>query len=302
MVEKSTRHHSKRKVPLALKAMRLAFHYLGPLFPGLFSAWAYRLWFSTRRFKRPPHEQAAWNQARRNQIMINGESVAVYHWPHPDRPDTARQVLLIHGWNGRGTQLAPMLKPLHEAGYSVLALDLPGHGDSDEDSTNVFKAAQGVREVITACGPVVAVITHSFGLPCLLVARAQRAALERPLQAVVAIAPPSDARGLIDKFAQLLDIPARVIQRVKRRLHDEFGEDIAERLAFYRLAREMSTPALVIHDADDHDVSVEEGRKIAACWPAARFVQTRLLGHRRILKDPEVIEQTIAFIECHCRS
>ena len=39
-------------------------------------------------------------------------------------------VLLVHGWEGRGAQLGALVDPLVAAGYRVVALDGPAHGDS----------------------------------------------------------------------------------------------------------------------------------------------------------------------------
>ncbi len=289
-----------QKVPLVLRYMRFVFRYLGPVFPRPLSAWAYRLWFSTRRFKRPPHEQSAWESAERSQIEVQGQSIAVYHWRHDEHNESTPTILLIHGWNGRGTQLAPMIRPLHEAGFSVLALDGPGHGDSDGDSTTVFDVAQALLTLVDRHGPICSAITHSFGLPCLLVASDERPDFEQGLKAVVGISPPSDASGLIDKFAEMLCIPESVLRHFRQRLYAEFGHDVAERLAFYRLAEKMQTPALLIHDAHDHDVPLAEGKHMAESWPGAQFMETQHLGHRRILKDAEVIEKAVSFIQVSC--
>ena len=39
-------------------------------------------------------------------------------------------VLLVHGWEGRGSQLAAMVPLLVEAGFSVVTFDAPGHGEA----------------------------------------------------------------------------------------------------------------------------------------------------------------------------
>jgi pimeloyl-ACP methyl ester carboxylesterase len=58
----------------------------------------------------------------------------------------------------------------------------------------------------------------------------------------------------------------------------------------------MSAPALVIHDREDRDVPYEHGRQIAAAWPGAQLLTTTGLGHRAILRDPEVVRRTLTFL------
>ena len=50
-------------------------------------------------------------------------------------------------------------------------------------------------------------------------------------------------------------------------------------------------PTLVIHDRDDKEVRWEDGAAIAGAWPGARLETTTGLGHRRILRDPVVIQR-----------
>ncbi len=57
----------------------------------------------------------------------------------------------------------------------------------------------------------------------------------------------------------------------------------------------MRAEAIVIHDEDDNDVVIASGRALARAWPGAKFMQTRGLGHRRILRDAAVIAVAVEF-------
>jgi pimeloyl-ACP methyl ester carboxylesterase len=58
----------------------------------------------------------------------------------------------------------------------------------------------------------------------------------------------------------------------------------------------MTAPALIIHDREDPDVPYAHGEEIAAAWPGAELLTTTGLGHRAVLRDPGVIQRTIAFL------
>jgi pimeloyl-ACP methyl ester carboxylesterase len=62
------------------------------------------------------------------------------------------------------------------------------------------------------------------------------------------------------------------------------------------MAQRAGLPALIIHDRDDRDVPWQEGEAVARAWPHARFLRTEGLGHRRILRDPEVIDRVLRFL------
>ena len=87
--------------------------------------------------------------------------------PHVDEHGVGPKVcVLVHGMMGSAESWWRLTPELVEAGYRVLALDLPGHGRSDRDrSLTVERAADSVVETIgelTTQAPAVA-IGHSFG-------------------------------------------------------------------------------------------------------------------------------------------
>jgi predicted alpha/beta hydrolase len=61
----------------------------------------------------------------------------------------------------------------------------------------------------------------------------------------------------------------------------------------------MSTPLLVIHDTDDHDVAWTSGAAVAGAWRGAKLHTTRGLGHFRLLRSPAVISAAVEFVMQH---
>ena len=111
--------------PVLLRILRLVFRSGGLIAPALTGRLACRLWYQTTRFPLPALEKNALLDADVKRQEINGSTVASYAWG-----DTGAWVLLIHGWNGRGTQLSAFVKPLLHSGFRVLAFDAPAHGKS----------------------------------------------------------------------------------------------------------------------------------------------------------------------------
>src|SRR3712207_7030695 len=67
---------------------------------------------------------------------------------------------------------------------------------------------------------------------------------------------------------------------------------------FRSLGRAIAMPpTLVVHDRDDAYTPVADGAAIAAAWPDARLRVTSGLGHRRILRDPEVVAEAVEFVD-----
>ena len=62
------------------------------------------------------------------------------------------------------------------------------------------------------------------------------------------------------------------------------------------MAREMTAPLLVVHDRDDRETFWSEGNALVEAWPGARLISTSGLGHRRVLREPAVIEEARQFV------
>lgn len=299
---KTDKRKSRRgAVPLPLRVLRAVFTVFGPVFPGFFARRAFALWFTAPRFRPPAHEQAAIASARRSQIEFGQERIALWQWSVGQwsegqwdgggRP----RVLFLHGWSGRASQAAPYIEPLLARGFDVLAYDAPGHGESTGRQTSVLQVNDLVLQLARTHGPFHAAIGHSFGGMVLALALAN--GLE--LRQAVSISAPARFDTVVDNFQQMLAIPDAVMLRMRAHVDVLYGPGLSQRLSAQNNAARANTPALIVHDYDDDEIPVEEAESLAAHWPQARLMLTRGLGHRRILRDAEVVEAVVAAVAGH---
>ncbi len=273
-------------MPVAFWLLRLAIRLLGLVSPALAGRWVYRLWFQPLRFPEPPQEQEWRRTAQPLAVVHRGRPLAVDSW------GAGPAVLMVHGWNGRGAQLGAFAPVLVRAGFRVVTFDTPAHGRSPGRATNLPEISEAIHAVARACGPVHAVIGHSFGVPCTFYAVQHGLKVNR----IVAISPPDNVRHLTQKFFTALNVAPRVQEVFNRTIETHYGADLWQRFSTEVMARQLDVPGLVIHDQDDRDVPIEEGIAVAQAWPGAQFIRTTGLGHRRILRDPDVIARVAAFI------
>ena len=273
-------------MPIGFWLLRKSIYLLGLVSPALAGRWVYRLWFRPFRFPEPKQEQEWRRGAEPLAVVHRGQPLAVDAW------GAGPTILMVHGWNGRGAQLGAFAPALVRAGYRVVSFDTPAHGRSPGRDTNLPEISEAIRNVAEACGPLHAVIGHSFGVACTIHAVRQGLKVNR----FVALSPPGSMRWLTQSFFATLGIRAPVQQVFIRKLEAHFGADLWQRFSPEHLARALTVPGLVIHDEDDRDVPWQEGAAVANAWPGAEFVRTSGLGHRRILRDPDVIARVTAFI------
>jgi pimeloyl-ACP methyl ester carboxylesterase len=277
---------SNQPVPLTMRAVRLSFSVIGRLFPRLMGRWAYSLWFRTRRFPESAAGKRVAARARHDTLMVDDIPVAVYTW------GSGPVVLFLHGWSGRGSQVAAFTEPLVAAGYRVMAIDAPGHGDTPGDRTNILECATVLLAFNRRYGPVHGAITHSFGGMVLAYAMNRGLTLQR----VVCISAPAHIEYLLDSFAKTLAIPDAVIADMRRRMDARFPDSFWEDISTVENVRELEVPALIIHDENDNSVPWQQGKIIANAWPGARFMKTTGLGHGRILRNKAVVDAAVDFI------
>ena len=275
------------RIPLLLRLLRLVFLAGGYIAPGLAGRLACRLWYQTTRFPLPTYEKKILRDADVRREEFNGTEIASYAWGNSGSP-----VLFVHGWNGRGTQLASFVRPLTNAGLRLLAFDAPAHGQSPGGRTSIYEIADVIVELNRRYGPFPAIITHSFGGPAVALAMQQDLSTER----IVCLCPPANADGLVDKFARTLQISDNSIRVMKRLIEKRFGETVWSEVSMQNNVKHLKVPAMIIHDEDDSDVPWQEGYAVSRAWPDCQFIKTSGLGHHRILRDKSTIKTVIDFI------
>jgi pimeloyl-ACP methyl ester carboxylesterase len=269
-----------------LRLMRAVFSMLGPVFPGFTGNWAYRIWFTPMRFKTPQYEMQSYNSANRSALDVNGTPVAIFSWGE------GPTILFIHGWGGRGTQITSFIDSLVSAGYRIISFDAPAHGDTPGKQTNILEFADVVLEMEKKFGPFYGAITHSFGGMILAYVMNLGVKFER----TVTLCPPANNNTLIANFSRALNIPDAPITVMLNRLENTFGKDIYEKISTINNVKTLTNRALIIHDENDEDIPWQSGQSVADAWQGSKFIRTRGLGHRRILRDPDVIRISVDFI------
>ncbi len=293
------------QVPVKLRALRAGFGLLSSAAPALAARFGAEVMFRTTRRSPPDWERELLGRGRRFEVLTAWGSLPA--WSFGEGP----VVLLVHGWNGRGSQLGAFVAPLVRSGHKVITFDAPGHGNAPGSSSSLLHFADAVEAVVDAVRPVFgrvrAVIAHSMGGPATVLAMSRFAkrrapeterALEDarlPAERFVFIAPPVDVRDFIAGFARLVALGDESRALLAQRIEARFGVGLDE-LAAPVLARGLSGPLLVVHDANDREVPLSRGRRLAEAWRGSRLVVTEGLGHVRILDDARILAEVSDFV------
>ena len=287
--QNSTTVRSRNAVRFARAALQTAYI----LSEGLGTSFAERLFTSPRRYSRPDRERAVFATARPSVVEVtlrspraHGAKVEVATW----RWGLGPAVLLVHGWEGRGSQLGAFVEPLVAAGLSVVAFDAPAHGNSPGHRLYLTDLADAIADVAESSGPLHGIIAHSFGAAGVLLA-ASRNGLRAPRNAM--LAPNVLIDDAVRRFARLVGLDETDRIALEERLERASGFAV-DALHLPNLVGDRRTDELlVVHDRADREVPFAHGEALAAIWPNATLREARELGHRRILRDPDIIAAVV---------
>ncbi|MEV0226527.1 alpha/beta hydrolase [Streptomyces sp. NPDC050704] len=237
-------------------------------------------------------ERELFGAAQLGRVKVNGKSAVTYRWGDGDRT-----VLLVHGWQSRGSRFADFVPGLLDRGYRVVAFDAPGHGEGTGRSVNILEYRDIIAELHDQYGVFEALVAHSMGVLGSFYALKHGVKAKR----IVTIGGVCDFDYLVDEFCSALSLRRQLKTRLQGRIAKNLFPDLpADRTPFsvVHTAEYVESPILVIHDEDDTRIEVGQGRRLAGAFgDRARLITTSGLGHRRILGDPEVVRAVLDFVE-----
>jgi pimeloyl-ACP methyl ester carboxylesterase len=269
-------------MPLARAGNRLT----SALAPDLAARRAERLFLTPpRRWRRPAAEIALLATARARPVRVGGRRIETWRW------GTGPDVLLVHGWGGRGAQLGAFVGPLVARGFSVLTFDAPGHGASDSGLVTIPEMVAAIHEVTASRPRLAGIIAHSVG--AVAATRVLMEGLETG--AAVYVGPPAHLADTTSRFAEAHGFSWAVRELMRRRVEKRVGRPWSA-FDVTTLAPMLHTPLLVIHDRGDSEVPWQHGMAIVRGWRGAEILMTDGLGHRRILHSPDVWAAAVAFV------
>lgn len=268
--------------PLAgLKVIGIILGILGWLHPGLASRLMF--WVFSIPGKKAKHfkEDALLTSAKRGWISTQHGRIRTYTWGQE-----TRKVLLCHGWQSRGTALRYLVPMFLSKGVTIVAMDGPGHGESDGYRMLLPTYAETIQSVDAHLGPFQMAVTHSFG------GRALTYALgflphDWQIERVVMLAVPASLSEIFGAFFQQINASPRLIAAAKARIIHVLKRPLADS-EIYNMGHLLKARICIIHDENDEIVPMAEAERIAQSLPECQLLKTSGLGHYRLVKSLQV--------------
>ncbi len=218
--------------------------------------------------------------------IYNEHQFQTYTWTQGNKD----VILLVHGWESNTTRWKKLLKLLKNTGKTIIAIDAPAHGLTSGKEFNVPIYAEFIDVVCQKYKPKY-LIGHSIGgTAC---AYYQHQYPNHQIEKMVLIGAPSDFSVLLQNYINILSLNSKIHNYLIAYTKERFDFTIDE-FSGAKFLTNTKIPGIIAHDTEDKVVSIKEGKKIAASWKTAKFIETKGLDHS--MHDVYLYQTIINFI------
>jgi pimeloyl-ACP methyl ester carboxylesterase len=261
------------------------------------------LWMTSPSRKFPEATPASVGLGYREVEFLSTDGVRLSAWWVPVEGSSLAAVL-VPGWGGHkfDEHLLQTVPVYHDAGYSVLLLDLRAQGESDG-----ARRTLGYREVRDVRGALAWLQRQGYRLDQIVLhgwsmggATALRAAPGTGVAAVVEEASYADLPLLLgDKIPEFVPFGGllRPAILLAGRLFPDFDPwDVVPKKEAAKLSDE-GVPLFVIHSTGDNIVPYKQAALFAAAYPDANVWKLEKYGHVKAYEHPDYAQKLRAFLD-----
>jgi pimeloyl-ACP methyl ester carboxylesterase len=216
-------------------------------------------------------------------------NVKTYTWGQGDK-----KIILLHGWGGSALDFGQLVQTLVEHGYQVISFDQPAHGFSEGKSSNLVQWMHIIASFLQIEKSVYAIIGHSFGgLAATLTLAREKIHLSRLVIMASSISTPDIFNQAYDQF----DLHPKVRNAVPGLIQDSLREDIHDLDINKQFDAVNVDRMLFVYDENDAVISPAVSENFLSQHPEIERFKINGDGHYRIIRDPQVLEKIVVFLQ-----
>ena len=192
--------------------------------------------------------------------------------------------LLTHGWSGSANQFYPLMQHIAKQGFTALAYDHPGHGNSEGSVGHIPAFVQGLECILDNFDSVEGLIGHSMGTATAIECQHPKL-IDKPL---LLIAPVLDYLDNLFGSVERSGYSMRLFKSVVAEVEQQYNYPLASVDPFNKL-KLRSANTIIVHDPKDRFAKFTASERAAKEIEKVSLVATEGQGHGRIMKGSEVM-------------
>lgn len=278
-----------------LRYLRTKFKTLSMVSPSIAGNKAFDLFCTPYPKYKKRKAPAIFHQAKPLHLLLK-DAIAIrgFEWLPLPANNNGQTVLIAHGYASFSFKFEQYIQPLLKMGYRVVCFDAPGHGLSDGKYINVVVYKEALEQVMDQFGPIDHFIGHSLGaLTLSLIAET----IPNPLQhKFILIAPATKTTTTFANYFKMMHFNETIKDAFIKTVLSKTSLSI-QHFEADRAIHKFNGPVLWVHDQEDlvcPYADITSFQKKAE--KNIKFLITKGLGHNKVYKTPEVLEEIMAFL------
>ncbi len=277
---------------MTLTIIRIYFKLLSIVSPGIAAKKAFSMFQKVRIKKIRDREKSFFDLA--TAFIIDHHPEKIYGYQMGDV--SGEKVFLIHGWDSNPGSMTAIALKLVDEGYNVIAMNLPGHGISKKDHTNMFVVKEALKKFIMYgyTDEPIHFVTHSFGSAVLAYALSE---LEVKVETMVFLTSPNHIIDIFDEFKQLIGLGRKAYKKLCVMADKVLGEEIVQLNISSKLRQVNYRSILIIHDENDKVIPFTTALQIQANCKNIEIIKYQGVGHYRMLWNEKIISNVVCYLQ-----
>ena len=217
-------------------------------------------------------------------------------------------IICAHGWMGRGTNFYKFIPKLTQKGFRVLAPDFPMHGKTGGTEAGVHAFSYALNCILNYIEEPAILLAHSISneVTCMNYYISDEKTRNQ-IKGYLGIGVPDKSSDYAINLGRANGSDDYTNNLVLEKVSEKLGIDI-HCLSLSETIKYFNYPCLIVHDDKDKEIPIDSAINVSKNilkqfqtykiedqeYPC--FHKTSGLGHRRILKDDNVVRVVVDFI------
>ena len=217
-------------------------------------------------------------------------------------------ILCAHGWEGRGTNFYKFISKLIQKGFRVLTLDHPMHGNTPGTESGCHVFGFSLNCVLNYIQEPTILLVHSLSNQAVCMNyHISDEIIRNKIKGYVGISVIDKLTDCITNFGKMAGLDDYSTNIFLEKNSEKLGIDFSF-LILSETIKHFNYPCLIIHDENDKEVPIESAintsKNIQEKFKTYKigdsefncFYKTSGLGHRRIIRDDNVVKVVVDFV------
>lgn len=193
--------------------------------------------------------------------------------------------LITHGWSGSTSQFYPLMEHIAQQGFTALAFDYAGHGESEGQFGHLPAFVDALEVIADSCDEIVGVVAHSMGSAAVLESKHQK------FQSVplLLVAPVLNYLENLMQAVSRSGFSMKLFHAVIAEVEQEYQYPL-QRINPQQHLLQRQAATVIVHDPEDKiaNFSISQEMEKHSAW--VELVAAASYGHSRIMKSQQVMD------------